>query len=93
MGRESTQRSKAGYGDMGVNRGEKKSKLYISDSTSLPRALCSAMSAGWDGGRDEGKAMGGPEDGRKAGAEPYSVSVEEAAVALPWVLAFYLALV
>lgn len=45
----------------------------------------------WDGGRDEGRAMWGMEDFWTAGAELYAVSVEEAAVALPWASAFYLA--
>lgn len=45
----------------------------------------------WDGGRDERRAMWGMEDWRTAGAELYAVSVEEAAVALPWTSAFYLA--
>lgn len=40
----------------------------------------------------KGKAMWSMEDWRRAGAELSAVSVEEAALALPWAPAFYPAL-
>lgn len=61
LGRESTQRSKVGNGDMAVNRGKKKNEgNYIAQiphpclELFVVQRVWSWLGAGWDGGWDEG---------------------------------------